>query len=433
MRIACLTLFPEYFEGPLTTGLMAKGRERGLLDVELVNPRDFTTDVHRTVDDRPFGGGPGMVMMLDPVAKALESIGDPGRILVMSPAGRPFDQAMARELADQQRLTFVCGRYEGVDARLAELYPVEEVSLGDFVLNGGEAAAVACIEAVARLIPGFMGHQDSGEEESFTQGLLEYPHYTRPEEYRGARVPEVLRSGDHGRIAAWRREQAVERTLERRPDMLPAARLDGADVALLRGKIRRRRGRNLSVALVHYPVLDKYKKVGATSLTNLDVHDIARCSRTYGLDRFYAVTPLADQRDMFAGLVAHWRTGPGAAANPDRAEALSLVELAEDLDAAVEQASARWGRRPRLVATSARLPAKPKAWHPSLATFPDVADWLDEEPVLLVLGTGYGLARSVLERCDAMLRPIRCFSGYNHLSVRSAAAIMLDRLVGDIY
>jgi tRNA (guanine37-N1)-methyltransferase len=423
MNVTILTLFPEFFDSPLSAGLMAKARERGILSVTCVNPRDFAMDRHHTVDDGPYGGGPGMVMRPEPVVAALESVGRPGRVLQLSPRGAPLTQELARELSAEESLTVVCGRYEGIDARLSEVFPVTDVSVGDFVLSGGESAAVCLLEAVGRLLPGFMGKEASGEEESFSAGLLEYPHYTRPEEFRGLRVPEALLSGDHARIRRWRRDEALKVTLSRRPGLLDEAVLDRKDLATLAGVERARLGRNLYIALVHHPVLDKWQKVSTVSLTNLDVHDISRSSRTYGGAGLFVVTPLADQRELAATLLAHWTSGQGAAANPDRAKALSLVRIVEDLEAATAAVQAETGRSPFVVATSARPEgtASPAMVRAQLA----------KGPVLLVLGTGHGLAAPVLKRADATIRPIRCLDDYNHLSVRSAASILLDRLLGD--
>lgn len=425
MRCTILTLFPEFFDSPLDAGLMGKARESGLIDVALVNPRAYTTDRHSTVDDRPYGGGPGMVMRVEPWEKALQGIEEPGRILMMAPKGRPFTQAMARELAQEESLTILCGRYEGFDARLEEIYPIEAVSMGDFVLNGGETAALAVLEAVSRLVPGFMGKEESGTEESFSAGLLEYPHYTRPEDYAGHVVPEVLRSGDHGRIAAWRKECSLRLTLSQRPDILPEAQLDEADMDFLRGLSRNRPGRNLYCALVHYPVVLKEKNSGATSLTNLDIHDIGRSSCTYGLGGFYVTTPLEDQRRLLDTLLRHWTLGPGSRSNPDRAEALGRIKGVDDVRAAIEDIARRTGQVPYVVGTSAKGAGN--------ATPASIRAMLEERPVLLVFGTGHGLAPEVLEGCDAILRPLRWMDGYNHLSVRAAAAIIMDRLLGDCY
>jgi len=180
MNFHLVSIFPHYFESPLASGLMGKAVENGLVTLDCVDVRQFAGGVHKSVDDRPFGGGPGMLLKLDPMVKALDSIEHKGRIMMLSPRGRPFDQARAQELSREEDVTLICGRYEGIDERLLDIYPIELVSVGDFVLNGGEIGAVCMVEAIARLLPGFMGHEDSGEEESFSAGLLEYPHYTRP-------------------------------------------------------------------------------------------------------------------------------------------------------------------------------------------------------------------------------------------------------------
>ena len=229
MLIDVLTIFPGYL-APLELSLIGKAREQGVLDVRVHDLRDWTTDRHRTVDDSPYGGGAGMVMRADVWGAALDDVLDAGpegerpRLLVPSPSGRPFTQAMAHELAALPHLVFACGRYEGIDERVVEeaalRADVEEVSLGDYVLNGGEVAALAVIEAVARLLPGVVGNPDSLVEESHADGLLEYPVYTKPAEWRGRRVPDVLLSGHHAEIARWRRDQQLRRTAARRPDLL---------------------------------------------------------------------------------------------------------------------------------------------------------------------------------------------------------------------
>ncbi len=224
MRIDVFSIFPDYLEGPLRASLLGRARELGLVDVRVHDPRDQATDRHRSVDDTPFGGGAGMVMTPEPLFAAVEAVDPPRPLYLLSPAGERFDQARARALASGPGFSLLCGRYEGVDQRVADHLCDAELSVGDFVLAGGEAAALAVIEAVARLVPGVMGNESSSADESFEAragaGLLEYPQYTRPAEFRGWVVPEALRSGDHARIARWRRAQALRRTRARRPDLM---------------------------------------------------------------------------------------------------------------------------------------------------------------------------------------------------------------------
>jgi tRNA (guanine37-N1)-methyltransferase len=234
MRVDVITIFPDYFS-PLELSLIGKARTTGVLDLAVHDLRTWTSDVHRTVDDTPYGGGPGMVMRPEPWSQALDAVG-PGTLIVPSPVGRPFTQADAHELAALDHLIFACGRYEGIDQRViddaADRMPVREVSLGDYVLFGGEVAVIVIMEAVTRLLPGVLGNADSLTEESHAAGLLEAPVYTKPATWRGRDVPEILRSGDHGRIARWRRDQSLLRTATRRPDMLaayPPAALDKTD------------------------------------------------------------------------------------------------------------------------------------------------------------------------------------------------------------
>jgi tRNA (guanine37-N1)-methyltransferase len=238
MRVDVISIFPDYFT-PLDLSLIGKARATGVLDLTVHDLRTWTSDVHRTVDDSPYGGGPGMVMRPEPWSQALEAVGD-GTLVVPSPVGKPFTQADAHELAGLDHLIFACGRYEGIDQRVideaASRMPVREVSLGDYVLFGGEVAVIVIMEAITRLLPGVLGNADSLTEESHAAGLLEAPVYTKPASWHGLEVPEVLRSGDHGRIARWRREQSLLRTASRRPDMLaayPRDRLAKKDLAAL--------------------------------------------------------------------------------------------------------------------------------------------------------------------------------------------------------
>ncbi|MDR1490213.1 MAG: tRNA (guanosine(37)-N1)-methyltransferase TrmD [Desulfovibrio sp.] len=440
MHFNIVTLFPEFFAGPLDCGLLQRARAARLVSFSFINPRDLACDKRRTVDDRPYGGGPGMVLMAEPISRALQSLGfsphskaGPGPLFLFKAGGRPFTQKEAgrlalERLADDPCLTLICGRYEGVDARLEEIFPIESLSVGDFVLNGGEAAALCLIEAVSRLRPGFMGHAESGAEESFSGGLLEYPQYTRPETFAGLAAPAILRSGDHRGIARWRRQASLRATLENRPDLLSQAALAPEDREFISNLDRRLcLGANLYCALVHYPVLDREENSTAASLTNLDIHDISRSSCSYGLGAFYVLSPLEDQRELLREILFYWTRGRGALSNPDRAAALALVREGRDVEGAVEDLQRRTGQRPLLIGTSARGPA----FAPPLLSFAEIAGELAKRPVLLLFGTGHGLAPEALALCDAMAPSLRPLGGYNHLSVRAAAAIAFDRILND--
>ncbi|MBI5841178.1 MAG: tRNA (guanosine(37)-N1)-methyltransferase TrmD [Chloroflexi bacterium] len=228
MQFEVFTLLPEVFPSYLETSILKRAIDRGLIDVRVHNIRDYTHDKHHTTDDTPYGGGGGMVMKPEPVFEAIASILGPGSgvpVILLTPQGRVFNQRVADELSRHEKIALICGRYEGVDERIREHLVTDEISVGDFVLTGGELPALIVIDAVSRLIPGVLGDPTGAEDDSHAMGLLEYPHYTRPPEFQGWKVPDVLLSGDHGKIEKWRREQAILRTLQRRPDLLETAEL----------------------------------------------------------------------------------------------------------------------------------------------------------------------------------------------------------------
>jgi tRNA (guanine37-N1)-methyltransferase len=422
LNFTVVTLFPQMFESPLGHSILKKAQEKGLISIRLVDPRNFTTDRHHVTDDYPYGGGQGMVMKPEPLVSAIEDIhaqNPKARIVLLSPQGAVFTQETAAELAQTNDLVLVCGRYEGVDERVKSFVD-EELSVGDFTLSGGEPAAIIVIDAVARLIPGVLGNEKSAADESFSNGLLEYPQYTRPEEFRGMKVPEVLLSGDHERIRKWRREASVRLTMDRRPDLLSRAKLILEEKAKASG-IRT----PIYVALLHHPVYDKNGQVVTTAVTNMDIHDIARSGRTYGIQGFYVVTPVKALQKLAHKIIDHWEQGYGSQYNVTRKEALALVRIKDTLDDVLIDIEQECGEKPLLVVTSAR----PGGNRTSFAELRDMLIKLSQ-PFLLILGTGWGLTEAIFSRSDYILEAIEGSTDYNHLSVRSAAAIVLDRLLG---
>lgn len=239
MKIDMLTLFPEMFSGPFDSSIIKRARDKGLLDICFTDIRDFSGNKHNTVDDTPYGGGAGMVMQAPPIMRALEHVrnqrgGALARVILMCPTGLTFDQYWARDLAEEEHLVIICGHYEGIDERVRELAVTDDLSIGDYVLTGGELPAMVVVDAIARMIPGVLGEQASAEEDSFYQGLLEYPQYTRPRDYKDLSVPQILMSGHHEKIRRWRRRQALLKTLERRPDLLRNEVLGSEDRDILR-------------------------------------------------------------------------------------------------------------------------------------------------------------------------------------------------------
>ena len=420
MRFTVVTILPELIQPALAAGVVGRAAEAKTITVATVNPRDFTSDRHRTVDDTPYGGGPGMVMKPEPMLAAISAAGQGHRVL-LSPAGKPLTQARVRELAQHDHLVLVCGRYEGIDERVIDEAIDEELSIGDYVLTGGELGALVVIDTVSRFVPGVLGESTSTDEESHSAGLLEYPQYTRPPKLGEHEVPSVLLSGNHAAIAAWRRAQSIERTARRRPDLF--ARVRGRSPLAARTHI----------ALVHHPVFDRTGKIVTSSLTNFDIHDIARSTLTYGLAAYHIVTPVTAQREKAEHIAGLWLEETESARKPptsgSRAGALALIRTADSIETVIDTLAADYKTPPLVVATSARAESFPLAGRRT----PDellAEATRDPAPLLLLLGTGWGLADALIPTVSRMLAPIEGASDWNHLSVRSAAAILLDRLFG---
>ncbi|HEY5950247.1 MAG TPA: tRNA (guanosine(37)-N1)-methyltransferase TrmD, partial [Kofleriaceae bacterium] len=366
----------------------------------------------------------------DPTASAKPASVRPHRIL-LSPSGTPLTQARVRELAKLDHLVLVCGRYEGIDQRVIDLAIDEELSIGDYVLSGGELGALVVIDAVARLIPGVLGEPTSADDESFSEGLLEYPQYTRPIEITmpstlqsdriASPVPAVLQSGNHAAINAWRRQQAMQRTAWRRPDLWRQFKTTKADDKLF-APLRAR----THLALVHHPVVDRNGTVVTTALTNFDIHDLARSTMTYGLAGYHIVTPITSQRDKAEHIAKLWMED---AQGEHRAAALRLIRTAESIEAVIAALTEEHGQAPTVVATSAREESFPgAARRTSLELISEAS--LAPAPLLILLGTGWGLADTLIPSVSRVLAPIEGASPWNHLSVRSAGAVILDRLFG---
>ena len=422
LNFTVITIFPRMFDSPLDHSILKKAREKGLVKFHFIDPRDHTTDRHRMTDDYPYGGGEGMVMKAEPLVAAIEeakSGAQRARVILLTPQGKVFNHDVARRLANEPEIVLICGRYEGIDERV-KAFVDEEISVGDYTLSGGEPAAIVVIDAITRLVPGVLGNENSTLDESFSEGLLEYPQYTRPEEFRGLKVPEVLLSGDHERIRQWRRQQSRALTRERRPDLYAKAMREQGRQA---GRVAS--SAPIYAALLHHPVYDKNGQVVTTAVTNMDIHDIARSGCTYGLRGFFVVTPVKALQKLALKIIEHWESGYGSQYNSTRKEALAIARICDTLDDAIIAIERETGEKPVIVATSARRTENP-------TSFVALRDMLNREtrPFLILFGTGWGLTETILLQSDYVLEAVEGRGDYNHLSVRSAAAIILDRLVG---
>lgn len=428
MRFDILTIFPELFDSPFSVGLFKKAREKGVIEIHARDIRDCADDKHRTVDDAPYGGGGGMLMKPGPVGRAVEEAKEAGLkslVVLTTPAGEPFTDLTARELSEYDQLIIICGRYEGIDERVRELYVDREISIGDYVLSGGELAAAVIVDSVSRFVPGFHGNEQSSETDSFKDGLLEYPQYTRPESFRGKDVPSILQSGNHREIEAWRRRESIKRTYFRRPDLLDRAKLTKDEVEYVEAL------KNVDppffrayIALIHYPVYNNRLSIVNTAFTNLDVHDIARAGTTYGISKFYLVQPNTEQKELIGRVLRHWNGRESPSSNRSRSEALEFVEVRDTLGDAVADIETREGQRPKIVVTDARQ-------KDNMIGYGELREKMsgrDSGPFLILFGTGWGLSEEILASADYTLKPVSGYTTYNHLSVRSAASIILDRL-----
>lgn len=416
MHFQLLTIFPELFGDFSRQGLVSRALAQGRAKLSTIDLRDFALNTYGQVDDTPYGGGSGMVLRPEPAVAAIEAAkrNDPkAKVVLLTPRGKPFNQQLAHSLVDECRQTdsgliFLCSRYEGVDQRIIDNWIDLELSIGDYIIMGGEVASMVTIEALTRLLPGVLGNPESIAIESFEQGLLEHPHYTKPAEFRGKSVPSVLCSGNHQAIEAWRNEHAIKDTIQRRPEIVP----------------RRHPAGPLSIALIHHPVLGKKGEIITSSITNLDLHDIARSAKTYEVDRYYVAHPIRTLRRLADRISEHWATGHGFTYNPNRSEALSKMMVVPDFDSILIDIESRHGQLPKIITTSAKESASSVSFARLRAHLV-----LDSTPHLVLLGTGWGLAPELLERSDYQLEPIRGVRDFNHLSVRAAAAIILDRLL----
>ena len=425
IKYSVITHFPELFEPFLKSTLLAKAVQNAKIEVELVPFRKFAINTHGQVDDTPVGGGGGMLLRPEALCAALEEVKDTkikSKVIVFTPRGRPLNQKLIREImpiGDKSlQLVMICPRYEGLDERFCEAHVDYEISVGDCIYMGGEVPALAFLEASARLVPGVLGNEVSTEEESFELGGLEYPQFTKPRVYRGRHVPETLLSGNHKDIGQYRKKEALDDTSLRRPDLLPHA--------LERIPLQSKDKPPLYLALIHHPVVDKQGEIVTSSVTNLDVHDIARSVRTFDLQGYYIVHPSRTLRRLMEKICLHWSEGRGLEYNPNRSEALAMIRLVASFDDVISSIEKEHGVPPRIVATSARPGERTLDYKSFREIIPNI-----KQPILFLFGTAWGLHDSLVDRAEYRLDPIYGPADYNHLSVRSAVAIILDRLLGE--
>jgi len=428
MNISIVTQFPKLYEPFLETSIIGRAQREGRVQFNCADLFSFVRPKER-VDAPAFGHGVGMLLRPEVVEKAIvaqEKAHGPAYKIFFSPQGKRLTQndlvRLARIASERKHLMLVPSRYEGMDARVEQVYADELISIGDFVLMGGDVPAMVLLEGLLRLMPGIVGKQESVERESFAGPFFDYPAYTEPVEWHGLKVPDVIRSGNHAAIETWRQETAARNTVMRNFDWLRSQSITRAQRDLTRVQIP-----NHYVALMHTDVLVGPERTeGVTSVTSIDIHDIARSSRTYGVEKFFIATPLIDQQKIVQKFLDFWHGGAGEKYNPSRYEAMRLVDVRDNFDAVVTAIREAEGKEPVVVATSARADSSDV-----LLTYGDQGTvWQQDRPVLLLFGTGRGLSERLMARADYVLDPVEGLPEFNHLSVRSAAAVVLDRWLG---
>jgi tRNA (guanine37-N1)-methyltransferase len=426
MDISVLTLFPELYTPFINTSLIGRARERQLVNIHLQDFFSLCAPKER-LDSPTYGPGAGMVLKPTIVEQAIqrqEQHHGTAYKIFFSPHGKKLDQQQLQRLAtraqDKKHLMLVCARYEGMDARVEDYYADEIISIGDYVLMGGDLPALVTLEGLLRYVPGVIGKEESVRSDSFTGPLVDYPEYTDPLEWHGMSVPDIVRSGNHAAIANWRREQAIRRTLIYHFDWLRTHQLSPS----LLNEVMAAVPPHYAV-LMHDQVMLKEGRVGTSSITSIDIHDIARSALTYGLKNYFLVTSLEDQTKIAQTLIDFW-LNEGKEYNIHRHEALKRVHLASSLEHVCTTIEQETGKKPLLLATS----AQEQTQKPTITYHDQGVVWRHNRPVILIFGTASGLSHQLLAQCDYVLEPLQGLSTFNHLSVRSAAATVFDRWLG---
>ncbi|MGZ6251198.1 MAG: tRNA (guanosine(37)-N1)-methyltransferase TrmD [Candidatus Chromulinivorax sp.] len=428
MNISVLTLFPDLYKPFFDASLIKHAQEKGIITCKTYNFLSYVPPKVR-IDDTTFGHNAGMLLKPDVVQAAVEDAerhhGKAYKI-ILSPQGKVLTQPRLQELykriENHQHVMLIASRYEGLDDRVESYYADELISVGNFVVMGGDIPAMLLMEGLLRYVPGVVGKEESVQCDSFSGAFLDYPEYTRPIVWQGMHVPEIVRSGNHAAIDTWRQEQAAMRTVKKHFNWMRSQPLNQGELKLIRKYIP-----SHYVALMHNDIDLKEGRVGYTSVTSIDVHDIARSSTTYGIKTYFIVTAVVDQQKLVEKMLSFWVDEQiGGQYNGNRHQAVRSVALKPELDDVIAAIEAQEGCKPIIIGTSARNSDIANM----ITYFDQDVVWQQNRPVLFLFGTGSGMSSKLLDRCDYMLPPLQGFSDFNHLSVRSAVAIILDKWLG---
>lgn len=426
MNISVLTVFPNLYTEFLQTSLIKRAREQAKVNFDVQAFSSFCAPKEH-IDAPAVGHGAGMVIRPEVIERAYDQqvgrYGKPFTVFV-TPQGKKLTQDMAKMLAEKMHsyghIAFFAGRYEGIDQRAHEQYADLELSIGDYVLMGGDLPVMVALEALMRYIPGVVGRDESVEKDSFSGPFLDFPTYTLPRQWKEKSIPEVLFSGNHAALEKWRTQYAVHRSVTEHFSWVRSHIITSEQEEAVKKAMPEH-----YCALLHDHVLVQSGVVGTSSVTSIDIHDIARSSRTYGLKQYFVVTPLIDQQKIVKKILQFWDEA-GISYNKNRSDAVSRVILQKSLDEVIEAIEKQEGKRPLIIATSAR----PVEGCQLISYQDQFQVWSQQRPVLFIFGTAQGLSSELIKRCDYLLGPLEGFSNFNHLSVRSAAAIIFDRWLG---
>ncbi len=428
MNISVLTLFPDLYKPFFDASLIQRAQQKGIVGCHVNNLLSYVQPKVR-VDDTTFGHSAGMLLKPDIIEQAVDAselqFGKAFKI-VLSPQGQVVTQhrlkSLYEKIKDHNHVMLIASRYEGLDARVESYYADEIVSVGNFVVMGGDIPAMLLLEGLLRFVPGVVGKEESVVLDSFSGPFVDHPEYTRPVVWKGMEVPEIIRSGNHAAIEAWRQDQAVKKSVMNHFNWVRSVPLTVADKKMIKKYIPRH-----YIALMHNDIDLKEGRVGNTSVTSIDIHDIARSSTTYGLQTFFVVTNVVDQQKIVEKMLSFWVDEKiGGDYNNNRHQAVRGVQLRSELEEVVDTIIAQEGKKPVIIGTSARNTTCAQ----TITYFDQMTVWNLERPVLFLFGTGSGMSEKLLQKCDFMLLPLEGFSDFNHLSVRSAVAIILDKWLG---
>jgi tRNA (guanine37-N1)-methyltransferase len=428
MNISVLTLFPDLYKPFFDASLIQRAQQKGIIACHVNNLLSYVQPKVR-VDDTTFGHSAGMLLKPDIIEQAVDAsekqFGKAFKI-ILSPQGQVLTQhrlqALYERIKKHDHVMLVASRYEGLDARVESYYADEIVSVGNFVVMGGDIPAMLLLEGLLRFVPGVVGKEESVIQDSFSGPFVDHPEYTRPVVWKGMEVPEIVRSGNHAAIEAWRQDQAVTKSVMSHFNWVRSVPLTVSDKKMIKKHIPHH-----YIALMHNDIDLKEGRIGNTSVTSIDIHDIARSSTTYGLETFFVVTNVIDQQKLVEKMLSFWVDEKiGGDYNNNRHQAVRGVQLHAEIEEVIDAITSQEGKKPIIIGTSARNVSSAE----SITYFDQTKVWKLGRPVLFLFGTGSGMSEKLLQKCDFMLLPLEGFSDFNHLSVRSAVAIILDKWLG---